>query len=205
MIKYLIKFVSCEEHAQMLIDGEMFMRPASYYHHLETGQGDPSEAGVLDGIGIYMNSNIPIFCMYCVFDNDIIDGKILISKRVIEDFKCEDGFLVLLEYEEFEKRLLTVKTNGYQLDAGRVGYAYKKFDGLADMLNDKSGKSLFIKNPYFSYQKEFRIVIAKSVDMVNNQLAESVIYEFETTLGDITKKIKISELEHDDKNYYIQL
>lgn len=205
MIKYLIKFVGCEEHAQMLIDGEMFMRPASYYHHLETGQGDPSEAGVLDGIGIYMNSNIPIFCMYCVFDNDIIDGKILISKRVIEDFKCEDGFLVLLEYEEFEKRLSTVKTNGYQLDAGRVGYAYKKFDGLADMLNDKSGKSLFIKNPYFSYQKEFRIVIAKQVDIIDNHPSDSVTYSFETSLKDLAKIIKISDLVFDGDNYILAL
>lgn len=205
MIKYLINFVSCEEHAQMLIDGEMFMRPASYYHHLETGQGDPSEAGVLDGIGIYMNSNIPIFCMYCVFDNDIIDGKILISKRVIEDFKCEDGFLVLLEYEEFEKRLSTVKTNGYQLDAGRVGYAYKKFDGLADMLNDKSGKSLFIKNPYFSYQKEFRIVIAKQVDIIDNHPSDSVTYSFETSLKDLAKIIKISDLVFDGDNYILAL
>ncbi len=205
MIKYLIKFVSCEEYAQKLINGEMFMRPASYYHKLGVGQGDPSEAGVLDGLAMYMNLNLPIYCLYCVYDDDILGGNIIISKRIIEDFKCEDGFLVLLEYEEFEKRLSTVKTNGYQLDAGRVGYAYKKFDGLVDMLNDKSGKSLFIKNPYFSYQKEFRIVIAKQVDIIDNHPSDSVTYSFETSLKDLAKMIKISDLVFDGDNYILKL
>ena len=44
MIKYLIKFVSQKSHADMLVAGELFMRPASYYHNLELGQGDIREA-----------------------------------------------------------------------------------------------------------------------------------------------------------------
>ncbi len=39
----MIKFVSQKSHADMLVAGKLFMRPASYYHKQELGQGDVFE------------------------------------------------------------------------------------------------------------------------------------------------------------------
>jgi len=65
MIKYLIKFVSQKGHADMLVAGKLFMRPASYYHKQELGQGDIFEACILPPMQMYYNADLPIYCLYC--------------------------------------------------------------------------------------------------------------------------------------------
>jgi hypothetical protein len=203
MIKYLIKFVQREEHADMLISGKLFMRPVKYYHNLELGQGDKSEAGILDGIAIYKDTTIPIYCLYSVEQDEIVNGIITINKQLIDDFKCENGYLVVIKYDDFEKCLYTVETNGYELNAGKVTYAYRTMDTLEMLINDKTGKSLFIKHPYFSRQKEYRIAVAKKVYGINEKPIDSVIYNFATDLKDITTKLSISSLKSVGDNYCI--
>lgn len=54
-IVYLLKFASKEEYINDLIDGCLYMNVAGYYHGLPGEQGDPLEASLAIGMGIYAN------------------------------------------------------------------------------------------------------------------------------------------------------
>lgn len=63
MIRYLLKFVSKLEYAQMLVDGKLFMRPASYYRRLEMGQGDMGEGAVFR-TPVFISIHSALFIVY---------------------------------------------------------------------------------------------------------------------------------------------
>ncbi len=192
MIKYLIKFVSQKSHADMLVAGELFMRPASYYHKQELGQGDIFEACILPPMQMYYNADLPIYCLYAVRDSDIHDGKIKISSKCIQDFKCSEGYAVIIQFEPFEKILPTLDTDGYAFQYGDVKYTETQISDLASVFNNKEYDNLFIKLPYFFHQKEFRIVVGKHVCYKNEAgELEPVIYRFPKAIDDICRIVSI--------------
>lgn len=168
MIEYLIKFVSKEKYAVDLLNGNLFMHCARYYHMLEEkygpGQGDLREASIIPGIAMYKNINLPVFCLYTVESEDILDEEVAIDKRIIQDFGCENGFLVLIEYKRFVEEIKHCRTNGYQLDAGPVVYGTPSKELIVKLFEPSEIGNLFIKHPYFKYQKEYRIVICCAID-----------------------------------------
>lgn len=168
MIKYLIKFVSKQKYATDLLDGKLFMHCARYYHMLEDkygpGQGDLREASIIPGIAMYKNINLPIFCLYAVDSDDVSAGRAVIDKRIIEDFGCEESFLVLIEYKAFAAALHHCETNGYQLEAGLVSYGTPTEELTVKLFEPDEIGNLFIKHPYFRYQKEYRVVVCKTID-----------------------------------------
>ena len=120
-IKYLAKFVSEESFANDLICGNLFMRPVWYFRELEkknriAGQGDMREGAVFveekENQHYYMecfeNSDVPIFCTYIIYDEDILDGRVYIPQKVITDFHCQDGYVVLIDYLPFQDALKTL-------------------------------------------------------------------------------------------------
>ena len=208
-IKYLIKFVSEKSHAEDLVRGKLFMRPATYYHMLEQkkgpGQGDLGEASVVDGQCAYKHSHVPVYCLYAVMENDINDGNIYISKRCIDDFGCQKGFAVLIDYKKLQPLLSQVKTGGHELDAGLVTYHSLTLENMAGLLNDKTPQNLFIKRPYFSYQKEYRIVVCEQLYKENEKPIYEKAYWFENPLDVCAKIIPISSLTRIDDNYVFSL
>ncbi len=204
-IRYLIKFVSKLQYAEDLINGKLYMRPASYYHHLELGQGDIREAALSGELAIYKNSTIPIYCLYSVLQEEIINGAICVSKRVIHDFGCEHGYAVILDYQKFEPLLSHVKTNGYQLDAGLVNYHRITHADFGTLFTDKTLLNLFVKHPYFSYQREFRIVIAKQVYRYNEPPIDHTEYWFEGDLKSLSRIVDISMIPVIDDSYLLRL
>ena len=54
-IAYLLKFASKEAHIVDLINGQLYMNAAGYYHDLYGEQGDPLEVSLTYGMGIYAN------------------------------------------------------------------------------------------------------------------------------------------------------
>ena len=163
MIEYLVKFVPKHEYAIALLSGDLFMRPASYFHKLEEGQGDIREGSIFPYAQIRKNDNLPIFCMYMVCSDDITDGTTTIPSRVINDFKCGDGYAVIIPYSVFEKRIQKIETGGYGGSHAPVTYRLLQPQEFADFANSKRYENLFIKAPRFSYQKEYRVVIAKTM------------------------------------------
>ena len=202
MIRYLLKFVSKLEYAQMLVDGKLFMRPASYYRRLEMGQGDMGEGAVFPNACIYKHSQCPIYCLYAATQNDIdLNGCIHISNQCIEDFGCSNGYIVAIDFEKFKSFLKAVDTHGYELDAGMVNYYQITCDDIEKLFVDQTPRNLFIKRPYFSYQHEFRVVIAHALSLKK----DSIIYESSVNLSDATRIVKVSDLRHNNKNYTLAL
>ena len=102
MIRYLVKFVAKEAYADDLLDGNLFMHCGKYYHDLErrygVGQGDIREGSIFANEAIYKNIYYPIYCMYKIKDEDIADGHVVIDRRVIKDFDCQNGFIVIIPF-----------------------------------------------------------------------------------------------------------
>lgn len=205
MLRYLIKFVSKRSHAEDLVAGKLFMRPAIYYHKLEKGQGDIREAAVDSYTQMYKCTNLPIYCMYAVHAEDIKDKVINISKRCIDDFKCENGYIVLIDADEFKNRLPTVKTDGYTLLGGQVEYRTLNFQDLVHFLTTTDTGHLFIKHPSFSYQQEYRIVVEQNVFELNEKPINQKEYWFPESLETISKIIPVSSLAKKGEYYLLEV
>ena len=67
------------------------MNAADYYHGLPGEQGDPLEASLAYGVGVYAHWLLPIYCMFTVWESDIVDNAVVITKRMVEEFRCSDG------------------------------------------------------------------------------------------------------------------
>lgn len=196
MIKYLIKFVSRLEHAKMLQDGHLFMRPMSYYRLLEEGQGDELEGAISHSIFMFKNTQWPIYCFYSVDDSEMFaDGNVEIPKSCIEDFKCKDGYIVIIKFSEFEKLLPRIDTEGYQLSAGKVSYHNIAFEELANLIKKETLDNVFIKRPKYSYQKEYRIVITNNISSGKDHIT----YEMSSDIKSISNVIAVSTLKTNDE------
>ena len=101
--------------------------------------------------------------------------------------------------------LSQVKTGGHELDAGIVTYHSLTLENMAGLLNDKTPQNLFIKRPYFSYQKEYRIVVCEQLYKENEKPIYEKAYWFENPLDVCAKIIPISSLTRIDDNYVFSL
>ncbi len=206
-IEFLLKLVSQREHAEMLLNGTLFMRPAVYYHKQEDkqcGQNDIGEAAVIPGVQMYKHERCPIYCMSIVTDADIEENRFVISTRCIEDFNCKTGYAVLIRYKEFAKRLPTLLCGNYTLDARPVKYQTITQGEMSKFIADDSLDNLFIKHPFFSYQKEYRIAIAQQLYKPYEKVVEKKCFDFQSDLRDIAKCYSIPSLL-DNGKYYLHI
>lgn len=86
-------------------DGRLYMNAADYYHGLPGEQGDPLEASLAYGVGVYAHWPLPIYCMFTVRESDIVDNAVVITKRMVEEFRCSDGWIGIVRYDRFERLL----------------------------------------------------------------------------------------------------
>lgn len=202
--KYIIKFVSKKVYAEELVNGELYMRPARYYHNIEQGRGDIAEAAVFPGICSYYQMDYPIYCFYSVFPDDIQNNQILIPNKCINDFECLNGYCVLIDFDEFEKYIFSedkaINTDK-QVEIGVVRYGNPDKGLIERVMKNETIEHLFLKRPFFRYQREFRIAIweyvSKDIDYKE--------YFFKTNLKSISELLNISDLEHDNEYYCINL
>lgn len=214
MIEYLLKFTTKQEYANQLLEGQLFMRPASFYWGLEKGQGDLHEAAVSPISRCYKNPNFAIYCFSYVDDNDIENGKIKIDKKLVDDC-AQNGFVTIIDYEKFKDILFRSDFGGYRLQKDKV--KYKKF-GLYDipkLLNSNENIQFFIKDPTFSYQKEYRLVVTYAIDDIfetkirnGSSYLQKVDYGNKTyclqdNLYSIANTIAISELDKNKEGNYL--
>ena len=82
-IAYLLKFAPKEAYIDDLLNGLLYMNAAGYYHGLPGEQGDPLEALMVLPACINGNYRLPIYCMYTVRENDIVDNTVKIPIRMI--------------------------------------------------------------------------------------------------------------------------
>ena len=157
-IAYLLKFAPKEAYIDNLITGRLYMNAAGYYHGLPGEQGDPLEASMAPGVCLYRYTSLPIYCMYTVRENDIVDNAVKIPIRMIQEFGCADGWIGIVQYDCFA-RLADRQTSddGSIYAHGPISYGVpgpklirEIFEGIPH--------NLVIKTPRYVYQKEYRII-----------------------------------------------
>ena len=208
MKKYFLKFVSKEEYADYLLSGKLYMHTARYYRDMGRkegdGQGDSKEGNCFPGLEAFSNIDYPIYCLYTIFENDIKDGVVTIDKRVVEDFNCKNGYVVVLECNKFEKALEKVETFGYELGGGCVKYAPLAYSEVEESFRSDCALNLYHKNACFSYQKEYRLVVFKRMD-INRDENAGYVYEMEKDISDFAYKIAVRSLESSEEGYVLRL
>lgn len=222
MIKYLVKLVSNEKYADDLLQGSLFMNAAGYFHYLEKGQGDECEAGISSEVKIYKGSRFPIYCMYIIEEGDIFNkNTLIINQECINKLQCQNGWAVVIPYHKFEYLLETyqLETNGYALYWGKVDYRRKTFSDTKRYLSGNGIDNVFIKNPDYSYQKEFRIVLPQNckiepfkeyidgdyVEVLSEKSYKPVICRFKNELCHIAEKYSLNGIKMDGKYAYLQI
>lgn len=163
-IVYLLKFAPQEAYIDDLMDGRLYINAAGYYHDLPGEQGDPLEASLAYGMGIYAHWLLPIYCMFTVRESDIVDNTVVITRRMIDEFRCADGWIGIVRYGCFE-RLLNRKIdsgNGISLH-GPVFYGAPA-PSVTDEALQGIPYNLVIKAPKYAYQREYRIIGPQPVD-----------------------------------------
>ena len=73
------------------MDGYLYTNAAGYDHGLPGEQGDPLGASLAYGMGIYANWPLPTYCIFTVRESDIVVSTVVITGRMIEEFRCADG------------------------------------------------------------------------------------------------------------------
>lgn len=163
-IAYLLKFAPREAYIDDLINGHLYMNAAGYYHGLPGEQGDPLEASMAPGACLYGYTCLPIYCMYTVRENDIVDNAVKIPIRMIREFGCADGWIGIVQYDSFARL-----ANGHIADEGSI-YAHGPISygvpepKLIREIFEGIPHNLVIKTPKYAYQKEYRIIGSRPVE-----------------------------------------
>lgn len=163
-IAYLLKFVLKGAYIDDLISGHLYMNAAGYYHGLPGEQGDPLEASMAPGACLYRYTCLPIYCMYTVRENDIVNNTVKIPIRMIQEFGCADGWIGIVQYDSFASLADRHATDDGSIYAhGPISYGVpgpklirEIFEGIPH--------NLVIKTPKYAYQKEYRIIGSRPVE-----------------------------------------
>lgn len=86
------------------MDGHLYTNTAGYYHGLPGEQGDPLEASLTYGMGIYANWLLPIYCMFNERESDIVNNTVVITRRMIDEFRCAEGRIGIVRYDRLEQK-----------------------------------------------------------------------------------------------------
>ena len=140
------------------------MNAAGYYHGLPGEQGDPLEASMAPGVCLYRYTSLPIYCMYTVRENDIVDNAVKIPMRMIQEFGCADGRIGIVQYDGF-----ACLADRHTADDGSI-YAHGPISygvpgpKLIREIFEGIPHNLVIKTPKYAYQQEYRIIGSRPVE-----------------------------------------
>lgn len=214
-IVYLLKFAPKEAYIDDLMNGRLYMNAAGYYHGLSGEQGDPLEASMVLPACIYGNYRLPIYCMYTVRENDIVDGSVQIPKRMIREFGCADGWIGIVRYDSFARLMDSHTTDGgdvYAHSAISYGIPAPK---LIDEIFQGKICNLLIKTPKYAYQQEYRIIGSRPVECRLLPDENHPSYKIEeyghaeldlgSNLTDFSWKVSVSSLEESQDDIMLKL
>ena len=219
-IEYLIKMVPQLKYARDLAAGNLFMRPVDYYHraNLEKGQNDVCEGAIVHGLALYKNAGLPIYCMTAVFEDELEDKSIIpLDARMIVDFNCGDGYVVVLEYDKFLNELERIECDGSAIHHGLVEYGSPTMALSQTLLVERGNDNIFIKHSNYSYQKEYRVVIGTSLpvketgeyiagDVPISLRQESIVYSIKGGIDESLIGIyAVKDMVKNQERYYLDL
>lgn len=143
--------------------------------------------------------------MFTVRKSDIVDNAVVISKRMIEEFRRADGWIGIVRNDRF-RRLLKRKIdsgNGISLHAP-VFYGAPAPCLTGEVLRGIP-HNLVIKTPKYAYQKEYRIIGSRPVEcrlLPDENHPGCKIEEYDhaelglsSSLADFSRKVSVASLE----------
>lgn len=163
-IAYLLKFAPKEAYIDDLINGRPYMNASGYYNGLPGEQGDPLEASMAPGVCLYGYTCLPIYCMYTVRVNDIVDNAVKTPIRMIREFGCANGWIGIVQYDSFA-RLTDRHTadDGSIYAHGPISYGVPEPKKIRTIFEDIP-HNLVVKTLKYAYQKEYRIIGLRPVE-----------------------------------------
>ena len=162
-IVYLLKFAPQEAYIDDLMDGRLYMNAAGY-QGLPGEQGDPLEASLTYGTGIYANWLLPIYCMFTLWESDIVDNTVVITRRMIDEFRCAEGWIGIVRYSCFERLLNRKIDSGNGISLHSPVFYGAPAPSVTDEAFQGTPYNLVIKAPKYAYQREYRIIGSQPVD-----------------------------------------
>lgn len=220
MLKYLVKFLNRQYLNYMLNDG-LYMNPAYYYvfSNCETNQSDKYEGIAslpLRSNNLHKNLAKPIWCCVGIDEQDIIDNKFKIDRRLLEDFFKNDianGVLVVIDYNKFINHIHQFPDE-YEIRYSNVAYVDFGTTQFDVFISGKWYDSLFVKSEKYSYQKEFRLVIYRNCkpiykDIVLQRIPTQILesyqpYEYRLpNLKSISSTVNAIDLLRENNNFYL--
>lgn len=214
-IAYLLKFAPKEAYIDDLINGRLYMNAAGYYHGLPGEQGDPLEASLAPGVCLYRYACLPIYCMYTVRENNIIDSTVKIPMRMIQEFGCADGWIGIVQYGGFARLADTRIADGGSIYAhGPISYGVPG-PKLVREIFEGIPHNLVIKTPKYAYQREYRIIGSRPVEcrlLPDENHPGCKIEEYDhaeldldSSLADFSWKVSVSSLEEAQDGLTLEL
>lgn len=204
-IAYLLKYAPREAYIDDLRNGHLYMNAAGYYHGLPGEQGDPLEASMAPGACLYGHTCLPIYCMYTVRENDIVDNTVKIPIRMIQEFGCADGWIGIVQYDSFARLADRYIADGGSIYAhGPISYGIPGPQLIREIF-EGTPRNLVIKTPRYAYQREYRIIGSQPVEcrlIPDEKQPGCKIEEYDhaelvlgSSLADFSRKVPVSSLE----------
>lgn len=214
-IVYLLKFAPKEAYIDDLINGRLYMNAAGYYHGLPGEQGDPLEASMAPGVCLYRYACLPIYCMYTVRENDIVDNTVKIRMRMIQEFGCANGWIGIVQYGGFARLVDTHIADGGSIYAhGPISYGVPRPKLIREIF-EGIPHNLVIKTPKYAYQREYRIIGSRPVEcrlLPDENHPGCKIEEYDhaeldldSSLADFFWKVSVSSLEEAQDGLTLEL
>lgn len=167
------------------------------------------------GVCLYGYTCLPIYCMYTVRENDIVDNTVKIPKRMIQEFGCEDGWIGIVQYVSFARLAdRHVAEDGSIYAHGPISYGVpgpklirEIFEGIPH--------NLVIKTPKYAYQQEYRIIGLRPVECrllpdenhpgCRNEKYGHAELELCSGLADFSWKVSVPSLEEAEDGLMLKL
>ena len=78
-------------------------------------------------MGIYANWLLPTYCMSTVRESDIVNNTVVITRQMIDEFRCAEGWIGIVGYARFERPLNRKIDSGNDISPhGPVLYMFKE-------------------------------------------------------------------------------
>lgn len=159
--------------------------------------GSEEQKIVFQNVSARMGMATPVFCCCHLKIPNVQDGarkEVILDSRLIDDFSNRDEKeygVLLISKEEFLQRIkVAVDLQGLIYYMGNV--RYEQFENSSEKINCFP-KTLFRKDPKYSYQSEYRIALQKSIEQ-----------PFKLKIGDISDISFLCNLDILTHPVYIQ-
>lgn len=101
--------------------------------------------------------------MYAVRESDIVDNAVVITKRMVEEFRCSDGWIGIVQYDRFEQLLNLKFDSGNGISLHSPVFYGAPAPSVTDEAFQGIPLNLVIKTPKYAYQREYRIIGSQPV------------------------------------------